>query len=406
MSAVITPVLTTASATPTNAQARRRRIGLWSAIVVALVVLASIGLVVQSALTPPETGVLDPQGVGPSGAQALARVLESQGTDIVVVRDRAAAERALKDSDAMLVLADASFLSDESLREVVGSAYIATLLQVPSRVPALLVSGASAMGYYGGDAIASQCEARGVGSTSAVAPGRMIELSHVALRAGAIGCYPDTGAFGLVQARSDMGTPVTMIDATQLFSNEHIANDDNAALALELLGMSDNIVWFVPTLADADAGAEPPTLGELTPGWVSPAIVLLLCAGVAAAFWRGRRFGPLVAERLPVTVRASETTEGRARLYARSRDAAHAAEQLRIGTLERIARMLGLGPGAAAPEIADAAAALIGAAPGVIRGILITSLPNSDAELVAISDRLRDVETAVRSATRPERTQP
>ncbi len=41
--------------------------------------------------------------------------------------------------------------------------------------------------------------------------------------------------------------------------------------------------------------------------------------GIAAAFWRGRRFGPLVVENLPVTVRASETMLGRARLYEKSR---------------------------------------------------------------------------------------
>ena len=62
--------------------ARRRRIAGWSAIVVALLLLASIGVLVQQAMRPPETGVLDPQGVGPSGAQALARVLEAEGTPI------------------------------------------------------------------------------------------------------------------------------------------------------------------------------------------------------------------------------------------------------------------------------------------------------------------------------------
>ena len=390
----------------THQPSRRRRIAVWSALVVALLVLASIGLAVQSTLTKPDTGVLDPQGVGASGAQALARVLEAQGTEIVVVRDRAAAERALAERDATLVLADTSYLSDESVLEVVGSASAAVLLQVPSRLPELLVSGASAAGYHRGDALSPRCDAQGVGGAGAITPGRMIELSTEALRDGAEGCYPDAGAFGLVQATSVVGTPVTLIDAVSLFSNAHIVDESNAALALGLLGAADTLVWFVPGLAGADVGAESLTLGELTPGWVSPAIVLLLCAGLAAAVWRGRRFGPLVAERLPVTVRASETTEGRARLYARSRDAVHAADQLRIGTLERCARMLGLGPSAAAPDISDAMAARIGADSGVVRGILIEQLPSSDAQLVALSDQLRDLETAVRSATRPERIQP
>ena len=399
-------------APPTPAAARRRRIAGWSAIVVALLLLASIGLFVQNALRPPETGLLDPQGVGASGAQALARVLEAEGTHVVIVRDRSAALRELGRVEATLVLGDTSSLSDDSLLELVAAASEAVLLQVSSRVPELLIEGAAAAGFHAGEAIPARCELPAARTAGAVVPGRMIELLPEAAAEGAIGCYPGDGAFGLVHAASVVGTPVTLIDAGALFSNAHITEEGNAALALGLLGAAPaaagapTLVWYVPAAADGDAGEEPATLGELTPKWVTPAIVLLLCAGIAAGIWRGRRFGPLVAERLPVTVRAAETTEGRARLYARGRDAVHAADQLRIGALERLARALGLGPAAAAHEIADAAAARIGADPGVIRGILLTELPASDAQLVALSDRLSELETAVRRATRPERTQP
>jgi hypothetical protein len=122
---------------------------------------------------------------------------------------------------------------------------------------------------------------------------------------------------------------------------------------------------------------------------------------VAAGIWRGRRFGPLVAERLPVTVRASETTEGRARLYARSRDALHAADRLRIGGLRRVARTLGLGPGASAIEISDAAAERLGWDSAVVRAILIDEVPATDAELVDLHDRLQILERAAREAVRP-----
>jgi hypothetical protein len=111
-----------------------------------------------------------------------------------------------------------------------------------------------------------------------------------------------------------------------------------------------------------------------------------------------------VTERLPVTVRASETTEGRARLYARARDPLHAADRLRIGALRRISGRLGLGPRAAAAEIADAAAAVAGADRRTVRGILIDDIPRSDADLVALSIRLRDLEDAVHAAVRPERS--
>ncbi|HWI32247.1 MAG TPA: DUF4350 domain-containing protein, partial [Microbacterium sp.] len=219
-------------------------------------------------------------------------------------------------------------------------------------------------------------------------------------------CYPADGGYGLLVGERSPTSRIALIDAGGLFTNEHLAENGNAALAIGLMGRHPVVVWYVPTLADSDLEDTSPSLGVLTPPWVTPAIVLLIAAAVAAAVWRGRRFGPLVAENLPVMVRASETMEGRARLYARSRDALHAADALRIGTIGRLARDLGLGPAASAADVSDAAADRIGAPRPAVRGILIDSLPRTDAELVALSDRLRDLEAAVRAAVRTERNAP
>ena len=417
MSGVIAPGAPLPQATPAKAAeranlgtaperpARRGRLLAWTVIVIVLVLVASIGVLVQSSLKTPDTAMLDPEGVGPGGAQALARVLEAEGVDIVVVRDQASAKLALADG-ATLVLGEGAYLSDDALLEVVDASASAVVISVPTRVPPLLIKGTKASGFNNDGAVAPACDLPAAQNAGPVIPGRTFEIDHAAREAGAAGCYPVDGLFGLVTGTTEAGTPVTFIDATALFSNQHILEQGNAALALGLLGTGEPLVWFVPSIDDSDVGTVAPTLGELTPGWVSPAIVLLLCAGLAAGLWRGRRFGPLVAERLPVTVRASETTEGRARLYARTRDAVHAADQLRIGTLERLARMLGLGPAAAAGEISDAAAARVGAEPKLIRDILLDELPSSDAQLVALSDRLHDLETAVHRATRPERNRP
>ena len=76
-------------------------------------------------------------------------------------------------------------------------------------------------------------------------------------------------------------------------------------------------------------------------------IVWQLClAVVLLALWKGRRIGPLVAEELPVVVRASETVEGRGRLYRSRRARDRAADALRTATLQRLLPRLGLGPNA------------------------------------------------------------
>ena len=122
-----------------------------------------------------------------------------------------------------------------------------------------------------------------------------------------------------------------------------------------------------------------------------------MLAGLVAGIARGRRFGPLVAERLPVTVRAGETDEGRGRLYAAAHDAPHAAAQLRRGAVRRLAGMVGLGPGDPADRVADAVADLLGADRRAVRGILLHDVPRTDGQLVELSDRLRGLESAVRA---------
>src|SRR5690606_41722785 len=59
------------------------------------------------------------------------------------------------------------------------------------------------------------------------------------------------------------------------------------------------------------------------------ALPILIVVVVLLAWWQGRRLGPLVTEPLPVVVRASETVEGRGRLYRSRRARDRAAEALR-----------------------------------------------------------------------------
>jgi acyl-homoserine lactone acylase PvdQ len=132
--------------------------------------------------------------------------------------------------------------------------------------------------------------------------------------------------------------------------------------------------------------------------------VLLLAAALVAALWRGRRFGPLVTERLPVTVRANETTIGRARLYANARDAPHALDELRRAARGRLERLLGLPTRTDAGQIVDAVTDRLGADRARVRAILVDDRPRTDRDLVAAADRLRDLEASVRAAVRTEGT--
>jgi hypothetical protein len=347
-----------------------------------------------------ERDVLDPESAGPFGTRALVEIMREHGVEVVIARDRSAAEAALAAGAATLALADAPYLSDEGLTEVTDAAADVVLIDPRSRTLRLLLPGSTAYGVGPGEVVDPGCDVAEATRSGGISPGAIYQPG-----AQTVACYPTGGAFGLlIQERA--GGRVAAVDGRAVLTNEHLAEAGNAALGVNLLGRHPTLVWYMPSITDSDLAAGDPTLGELTPPWVSPVIVLLLTAGVAAAVWRGRRFGPLVAERLPVTVRAAETTEGRARLYAHARDAVHAADQLRIGALSRLGRTLGLGPSASAPEIADAAAARTGFDRGAVRGILIDELPRTDADLVDLDRRLRSLEHAVHASVRPNDERP
>ena len=379
---------------------RVRRVAVWIAIVVVLLLVGSLGAALSGLGRFTARDVLDPESPAPVGARGLASILREQGVDVVVARDRAAALTALSGRAATLVLPDAPALSDDGVAEIADAATDVVLVDPRSRTLRLLLGDAGPRGVGDGAVVEPGCRLPDAERSGPVAPGALFAAGD-----GIQACYPSGDGFGLL-VRDDGDRRLSAVDGTALFANEALAQNGNAALALNLMGRQGVVVWYVPGLADTDLENTDPTLGELTPPWVSPMLVLLLCAGIAAAIWRGRRFGPLVAERLPVTVRAAETTEGRARLYARAGEPVHAADQLRIGALSRMARMLALGPAASATEIADAAAARTRLDRATVRGILLDDLPRSDGDLVTLHGRLRDLEDAVHAAVRPERNRP
>ncbi len=391
-------VVEPATAPPT----RGRRIAGWIVIAVILLLVGGVGATLSEIGRWAERDALDPDSAGPDGTRALVEILRGQGIEVIVSRDRQSAARELTGRTATLILPDAPALSDDAVRALTSAAADVVLVEPRSRTLDLLLPGASAAGVAPDFAVQPTCDAPEALRAGAVSPGTVYAPGDAT---GVEACYPAGEGFGLLMGPADGASTggVAAVDGRTLFTNEHLAENGNAALALNLMGRHPVAVWYVPGLTDTDLEDGDPSLGELTPPWVSPVIVLLLVAGIAAAVWRGRRFGPLVAERLPVSVRASETTEGRARLYAQSRDALHAADQLRVAALGRVGRALGLGPAATAGEIADAAAARTGLDRAAVRGILVDDIPRGDADLGALDARIRHLEDAVHAAVRPER---
>ncbi|MGH3691819.1 MAG: DUF4350 domain-containing protein [Microbacterium sp.] len=364
-------------------------------IVAGLVLIVAFVALRVGVTGPGERGALDPEGRNDAGALALAEILRDQGVEVDVYRSRAEARAAI-DENTTLVMANPYTLTDEALETLMEPAERVVFLSTSTHLLSLLRIGDNASGTL--PSVSAQCDAAEFADVGTIRADRLFTPAD-----GVNACFGSTqGAAVLMDGRT---SPLhAVVEGTRLFSNEYLAENGNAALALALLGQTDRVVWYVPSFEDSDIEAQPTaTLGSLTPPWVTPAILLLIVAGIAIAIARGQRFGPLVAETLPVTVRASETMHGRARLTAKAADAPHAAQALRDGAQRRLARRLGLAAHAGADEVADAASDRLRIPRGTLQTLLAGPLPENDATLIELARRLDELEKAVESDTRAAR---
>ncbi|WP_144877238.1 DUF4350 domain-containing protein [Microbacterium sp. 1.5R] len=384
----------TSTAASTNPRRRLKAVGGWG--IVAVLVLLGVFVATQVAVQMPgDRGGLDPEGVGDSGTRALAELLRDRGVEVTVVRSRSEVRAAL-DAGSTLATTNPYTLTDEGIAELIEPADRVVFLSTSTHLVASLDLGANATADS--TEVTADCDVAEFAHVGAIRPDRLFDPAS-----GVRGCFGTDAAAAVLVGDVDGQTRIA-VEGSRLFSNRYLAENGNAALGLALLGQSDEVVWYVPSFGDTDIeGAAPDTLGSLTPGWVTPAILLLMLAALAAALWRGQRFGPLVAETLPVTVRASETMLGRARLTAKAGDAAHAAEAIRDGSRRRLARRLGLAARASADEVADAASDRLRIPRGSLQTLLAGPLPGDDEGLIELARRLSELESAIEVAVHETR---
>jgi uncharacterized protein DUF4350 len=402
------PTRTAAVATTPTLRASSRRAVFWIVIAVIALAAASIAVIVNQtgSSAGPALGAHNP---APAGGMAVANVLKAQGVSVITADSASQARKAVASGhDATLLVYDENgYLDEQHLSKLNGIAATTVLIRpnfqaLRTLAPAVEAAGAPRHPHA---VLQAQCSVPAAVKAGRIsAPQSTYRLDNDSYT----GCFPASKHAFAMAAYNDGASELYVVGSTKVFDNENVIHDGNAALALNLLGEHDTLVWYLPTFDDVSVTG-PPSLGDLTPGWVTPVVLLLIAAVIAAAVWRGRRFGPLVVENLPVIVRAEETMEGRARLYQRSSARGHAIDALRIGAVGRIAVRCGLPSTAQADEVAAAASAVLGANsysansyggdPYAVRGILLDAPVNTDADLMRLSAQLEELERAVAAAT-------
>ncbi|HYO00642.1 MAG TPA: DUF4350 domain-containing protein [Mycobacterium sp.] len=357
-------------------------------VLLALVVVVAVSALSTYLTAPRPGGRMDPEATSPDGAHALVALLEDHGVEVVAAADIATVERSARPDSLLLVAPTPYLLDDDGLQRLKELPGDLLLVEPVSRTRESLAPQirTAPNTSFGGDPNCDLREATRAGSVQ-------LDLSDtyepVAANTAVTRCYD-----GALVRYTEGGRTVTVVGTADFMTNSGLLQEGNAALAMNLAGARPRVIWYTPKRIEGESDGAT-SIMDLIParvGW----IVLQLCLVVAfVALWRGRRIGPLVAEELPVVVRASETVEGRGRLYRSRRARDRAASALRTAVLQRVLPRLGLGAQSDPASVVVTVAQRIRYEPNVIDYALFGPPPADDAELVNLARLLDDIERQV-----------
>lgn len=343
---------------------------LWLVAGVALVLAAAASV----ALAPGPSAALDPASAAPGGSKALATVLAGYGVRVHATHDLAAAR------GRVVVVAPADYTRTE-LRDL---ARRADLVVFGATRPTL-----AALGVRGGPAGTV---------TGATPPGCTWPAARAA---GPVDLPGGTRSYSVYDVASCYrgavlrGPGWVVLGTSRLLRNDTVARAGVAALDVNAISADrsvSEVTWLLPgSTATARAA---PTTWALFPGGARRAFLGLAALGVLLGLWRGRRFGRVVTEPLPVVVRAAEVVEGHGRLYHRASARDRAAAALRAGARQRLAERLGVPRGGAPEAVVAATAERTGRPDAEVGAVLLGPVPHDDAALIRLAITLDDLQAA------------
>jgi hypothetical protein len=385
-------------------QIRRRRTGI---VVVTIVVIAA--LLIAWAGSGARRGYLDPAAYDGAGSHAVAALLAQNGVNVVTVRssvDAAAQVRQAGARSTTLLVAVPDLLSADQVERLRAAGAATTILLAPTTRTTLSVwaPGVEPTARATDDVREPDCTWRAAvlaGGTRAGGAAYSVPPT-IGIDPGLVQrCYPYRGDPTVVHLPNAAGNSrpidngdVTILGDPRVLTNDQLAKDGNAALALNALGQNTTLVWYLPTLAEL-TGGERKSFFTLVPRGVSFALLQLGVVVLLIAAWRVRRLGRVVVEPLPAVVRSSETVEGRGRMYRRAGARDRAAAALRDASIGRLRRRLTLPPNGTPDLLVAAVASRCDRAAPAIRDLLYGAAPVDDAALVRLADDLDALEREV-----------
>ena len=359
----------------------------WRGVLLTLAALAIVATITTYLTAPRPGGTMDPEATSPAGAHALATLLREAGVEVVIADTVAEVQRAAR-PDTLLLVAQSQFLTDNSMLQSLADAPGDLLLVDPTSRTRAALTPQLRIGAANKFDNEPNCPLREANRAGAVDFGPS-DAYRAKGDLDLVSCYG-----GSLVSYRDGGRTITVVGTSHFMQNEGLLEEGNAALAMNLAGARSRLIWYAPQHVEGHTSA-PGSILDLIPENVTWMVWQLWLVVILVALWKGRRVGPLVAEDLPVVVRASETVEGRGRLYRSRRARDRAAEALRTATLQRLGPRLGLGPSAAPPAVVTTVAQRSGADPEFVQYHLFGPAPANDSDLLHLARALDDIERQV-----------
>lgn len=388
-----------AEARPSLARRARRR----PALVVAAVLFVVVIVLLVWSSKPQDYTALSPDNAAGNGARAAAEILRAQGVEVRKA-DSLGSTRVSDPAATTLVIAEPHLLQEFQVEALLD--YPGDLVTLGADDTTLGLADTGLVSTYADTTTLSLAGCRAEDALAA----QQVEAGPWAVSGapadGVITCFPtDSGEPTYIDLERDAGR-LTILASPEIATNDRLAEAGNAALTLRTLGRHPSVVWYVadgfdstvPTWQGGDGIAPPesvPVSPDFLPPGTLPAAFALGLAVLVTALWRARRFGPLVREPLPVVVRASEATRGRARLYRRARAAGRAGAALRAHAARNIGPRLGV-PRTAGPDaLVDAICRATGRDRADVTALLYGPPPEGDADLMRLTTELDALESEV-----------
>ncbi|MEV5965838.1 DUF4350 domain-containing protein [Kribbella sp. NPDC051952] len=355
----------------------------WRALRMPLLITGAvvlIAIVVMIATAARTSGPFSPDSSDSDGARALAALLKNHNVN---VHSTEVLDDAVQPGDGKaLIIGPAGSLTRSDWQRIAAARWSHVILVRPGAVALeVLAPGVQ----DAGQTLAWRSREAGCDLPAAAKAGTVsVAGSTYSAPDAAQRCYGD-GITNTVIRLSQDDQIVDVVGTPRSFTNAELAEDGNAALALNLIGTDQELTWYLPqweSSGSATGGSDGP---DLVPPEVRYVGWALAFAVLVVALWRGRRLGPVIAERLPVIVHAAETTEGRARLYRRSRARDRAAAALRESAL---GKLHGIPQRADPSAVVAIVAARTGRDPAMLYELLYGLPPVDDAALMYLSHEL------------------